>query len=200
MTTNLFLQAHHARLMPIVNAWYGVEPAVAVQYYNVLCKHIECVIETGRKLGVPDEQLVLHDLSKFGVDEFPVYARNFYGGGATAEFAYAFNHHLHHNPHHWQHWCFPTPYDDRDDGAMSNSNVVGSALAMPETFVREMVANWVGASMAYNGSPDLTAWLKDHAAKIRLHPDTAKLLSAILYDNFRYEIDADAWGEAYRSE
>lgn len=189
-----FLRSNQARLMLITSAWYGVDGAVAVQYYNMACKHIECVIEVGRKLGVPDEQLVLHDLSKFGQAEFPAYARHFYGGGSPAEFAYAFNHHLHNNPHHWQHWCFPTPYDDLDDGRESDSNVQNSALEMPEVYVREMVADWIGASVAYSGSPVLTDWLLKHAARIRLHPRTAEVLSAILYDNFRYEVDAEVWG------
>lgn len=181
-----------AKLSVLVGGFYDVQPDVAVAYTNRLCEHITNVIAAGRRLGVPDAQILRHDLSKFGASEFPAYARHFCGGGSPREFAYAFQHHLHHNPHHWQHWVFLADSAvDRQDALLSG--VRNSALEMPLLYVREMIADWIGASLTYTGSEDMTQWLTENSPTIRLHPNTAEVVSGLL-NELGYRFSAEQWG------
>lgn len=156
--------------------FFGVKEEVAEAYAASLREHIAYVREAGRKLGVSDTQLELHDKSKWSIHEFPGYAVHFKGGGAPDEFAAAWLHHLHHNPHHWQHWLFP------DGQTQPGSSVVNGVMKMPPKFAVEMVADWMGASRAYTGSWDMTNWLVGHTSKMKLHPQTAHFVTGVLSD------------------
>ena len=94
------------------------------------------------KARVPWRGLV-HDLSKLRPSEFVPYARYFYGGEKTPEVERAFDAawllHQHRNAHHWQHWVLR-----KDDGGPK-------LLDMPLPYMREMVADWVGAGRAITG-------------------------------------------------
>jgi len=160
---------------------YGVDPAVAEAYAESLRKHIAFVQEAGRQLRVPEPQLAIHDQSKWTAGEFPGYALHFKGGGAPDQFAYAWLHHIHHNPHHWQHWIFADGYTP------AGSQVQNGAVEMPTRYVLEMIADWMGASRAYTGSFDMFAWLVSNFPKIRLHSNTAEYL--------RYELDRQGYAD-----
>ena len=58
--------------------------------------------------AIEDAMLNAHDESKFDTAEYDAYDAYFYGGNqsyAVCEaFNYAWLHHIHHNPHHWQYW------------------------------------------------------------------------------------------------
>lgn len=153
---------------------YSVDQAVAEAYAVSLREHIAYVQEAGKLIGVPDQQLEIHDDSKWTLDEFPGYALHFKGGGAPDKFASAWLHHIHHNPHHWQSWIFPDGFTPKD------SNVENGVVEMPARFALEMVADWMGASRAYTGSWDMADWLSNHIPKIRVHSKTAALLREIL--------------------
>lgn len=146
----------------------------AKEFTESLTAHIAFVREAGRKLGVPDEQLAVHDDSKWTDAEFSGYARHFHGGGAPDEFSKAWLHHLHHNPHHWQHWIFPDGYSPR------GSKVESGVVEMPQYYALEMIADWMGASRAYTGFWDMQKWLYENMPKIRLHSATADFLQAEL--------------------
>jgi hypothetical protein len=61
-------------------------------------------------------------------------------------------------------------------------------LPMPECYVREMVADWLGAGRAYTGTWDgLPEWLKGNAGKMILHPDTVACLRRVLIE-LGYEV------------
>lgn len=143
-------------------------------YLESLCNHIQYVREAGEKLGVSEAQLKGHDDSKWSHEEFPYYALNFFGdksavdqGKASSNFAQAWLHHIHHNPHHWQHWIFPDGYTPKE------SSVENGIVQMPNIYALEMIADWMGASMAYTGSWDMQKWLWENMPKIRLHSITA---------------------------
>ena len=181
-----------ARITVITNNFYDVEPGIAIAYMNKVTEHIQFVIDAGRKLGVPDYQILYHDNSKFGAVEFTAYARHFYGGGNPKGLAYAYLHHLHHNPHHWEHWCFSSNFGKgEDDGETSGTE--NGALEMPMLYVKEMVADWIGASLAYTGSDDMSRWLSDNVKQIRLNPRTAEAVSGILSE-LGYNINPSRWG------
>ena len=53
-----------------------------------------------------------HDFSKNSAAEYEAYDNYFYGGyrsySVLMEFKKAWLHHIHVNPHHWQHWILPS--------------------------------------------------------------------------------------------
>lgn len=150
----------------------GISSEVAHKYMQSLNAHIAFFKEAGEKIGVPSSQLELHDDSKFSIDEFPYYARHFHGGGDPDGFAKAWLHHIHYNPHHWQHWIFPQSHMPRN----AQNVEAGGVVEMPPCYALEMVADWMGASMAYTGSWDIQKWLWDNMPKITIHSKTAVYL------------------------
>jgi hypothetical protein len=155
---------------------YDVDPELGQQFIASLEEHIAYVREAGQKLGVPEEQLLFHDASKYSHEELPFYARHFFGDGDPVGFAKAWLHHLHSNAHHWQYWIFPDGYSYQDQYPINQDGV----LRMPQEYVLEMIADWMGASKAYTGSWDMTGWLLENIPKIIVHPDTAVDLKGIL--------------------
>lgn len=115
-----------------------------------------------------------HDLSKYSPEEFDAYALWFYGGkGNPTEFLTAWMHHLHANDHHWEYWV-------THGFSYRGADVKNDCLYMPGLQLREMICDWMGASMAYTGSWDMTEWLKNNLGRIRLHTESAKSLRMIL--------------------
>jgi hypothetical protein len=150
---------------------YGITELSVDAYFVSLCSHIGYVQEAGRKLGIPNEQLERHDLSKLTVEEFPHYARQFHGDkGDPDGFARCWLHHIHHNPHHWNHWLFADGYTPK------GSTVEKGVVEMPQHFAIEMIADWMGASRAYTGSWDMKDWLIKNMPTIKVHSKTAAYL------------------------
>lgn len=96
-------------------------------------------------------RLLVHDLSKFSRAEWGPYVTQFYGDKATAmkpdnvrSFNRAWLHHLHANPHHWQHWIL-----HEDSGAQ--------IVLVPEAcgVVNEMVADWLAAGTKILSRPSM---------------------------------------------
>jgi hypothetical protein len=148
----------------------GVATSVALDFLESLMAHICYVQEAGRKLGVSEEQLRRHDNSKYSLAEFPAYAQHFKGGGAPDAFAIAWLHHIHANPHHHEHWRFTDGYTPK------GSTVENGCVFMPNNYALEMIADWMGASMAYTGSWDMKDWLWKNLGRIHVHSKTAQYL------------------------
>lgn len=149
----------------------GLSPEVMERHAASVTQHIQYVRIAGAAIGVQVEQLMVHDLSKWSPEEFVPYAKHFQGGGAPVEFATAWLLHQNRNPHHWEYWITRSDHSEQ---------AADGCLPMPEMYVREMVADWMGASMAYTGSWDMTAWLKKNLERIRLHPDSWGLTHEVL--------------------
>jgi hypothetical protein len=156
------------------NNYFGIPENVAKEYIKTLQTHIGCVIEASKKLEVPKCQLIIHDDSKWSEIEFCGYALHFKGGGAPDRFAKAWLHHIHNNPHHWQYWLFSDGYSPED------SHVENGAIEMPSYYALEMIADWMGASMAYTGTEDMSDWLIKNIPKIRVHSKTSEYLKIVL--------------------
>ena len=129
------------------------------KHFKSIVIHKWFVFLAGLRLGVPVWRLVVHDWQKFTHWEFKAYARNFQFKGEKAEkagfdFSYAWLHHENTAPHHWGYWI---PRAGR---------YANMPLPMPETYVREMVADWLGASRAYTGSWDMHDWLQKNLSGI----------------------------------
>jgi hypothetical protein len=148
-----------------------------IKYLKALLRHKWFVFLASIKLGVPFLGII-HDWSKFLPNEFIAYARSFYGPHAyddrpdsvVTAFDYAWNTHQKRNKHHWQYWILT---NDELDGMVRNTR-----MKMPERYVREMVADWIGAGRAY-GNPDTRGWYLSNDA-IRLHPESTLLVHKLL--------------------
>lgn len=146
-----------------------------------LLRHKWFVLVAGHSLGVPLWRLVIHDWSKFLPSEWFPYADEFHGSWRTRaekwssddlihrRFDVAWLHHIHFNPHHWQHWVLR-----EDDGGTK-------VLAMPIHFADEMVADWMGAGRAITGKWRAGQWYLDNCHHIKLHPLTELRVRSILF-------------------
>jgi len=149
-------------------------------------KHKWFVFVAGLHLGVPLGRLLVHDISKFTGAELPHYGRQFFGDKSDPiGFAGAWLHHQNHNPHHWEYWV---PRSGHGTGPDYPAN----PLPMPETYVREMVADWMGASRAYDGAWPVEIatwrWVQQNVLgakrKIVLHEETWAVLGRVLREAF----------------
>ena len=150
-------------------------------YLKVLLKHKWYVFLAGVRLGgIPLWRLIIHDWSKFGLWEFDRYAANFHGDYTVSavdrdhideEFAIGWLHHENLNPHHVGYWIPRT------------GQYADTILRMPDTFVREMVADMQGASVAYTGSPNMEELMNSGAfARVtsKLHEESTIYLHEVL--------------------
>lgn len=130
----------------------------------------------------------LHDESKYSKDEYDAYDAYFYGAlerspKVQADFDRAWLHHIHLNPHHWQHWVLLE--DDPNLGSF------GKVLDMPEEYIYEMIADWWTFSWRNNNLMEIFKWYSDHrdrikmSARTRLH--TEQILKRI-YDILRMQL------------
>jgi hypothetical protein len=152
-----------------------------LNYLKYVCKHKWFVFRAGLAVGgIPLWRLIIHDYSKFSKAEWTPYVNRFFGGRAgiedksqdPQEFHRAWLHHLHHNPHHWEHWITPAHMSD--------------PLEMPEHFVREMIADWLGAGKGITGSWDLTEWYEKTESRHILHPATKEYVRVLMNDVILY--------------
>lgn len=147
--------------------------------------HKWLVFKAGRQLGnIPIWRLIIHDWSKFTPIEIFGYAGNIGGVVSKERWAKSWLHHLHHNPHHPEHWILswrgnPKFYEELGEHAAEFITV----LPMPETFVREMVADMMATSKKISGSYDITVWLDQNIPKMQLHNETIVILNSIIYEN-----------------
>lgn len=166
-----------------------------IQYAKYLLRHKWFVFLACCKLGIPLAGIV-HDWSKFLPDEWIPYADYFNGpkfphladlhgderNRAFDSFRYAdriedafrlaWVKHQHRNPHHWQHWI-----SHEDEG-------VTRFLIIPERYLREMVADWMGAGRAQNrtdGSIEgAAAWYMSYRSGILMHAASRIQLESLL--------------------
>ena len=155
-----------------------------LKYILLKMKHKWFVFQAGLKTKAPLWRLVIHDWSKFTFAEAPYYARQCYGDkGDFIGFMRALNHHLKSNPHHWEYWVIVSGHGDYPDGA---------ALPMPERFIREMVADWMGATRTHTGSwpKSLNEWVwwQNNFEKINLHIETRERVLQIVEELFKSQL------------
>ena len=115
-----------------------------------------------------------HDESKWKPEEYYAYNKYFYGKAAgrshmaIENFKYAWLHHIHNNPHHWQYWV------------LQNDDEGEEALEMPALYVVEMICDWWSFSYAKGDMTEIFPWYEAHKEKMKLHPKTRKLVEDIL--------------------
>lgn len=148
------------------------------QYASYVFRHKWWVFVAGLKIGAPVWRLLIHDWSKFLPCEWSPYVNSFYGGFKWKErpqkikdaFNSAWNHHQKANKHHWQYWLLTNDSDDPKH----------KPLPMPESYAREMVADWMGAGRAITGKWECPQWYAKNKDKIILHDDTRLYVETLL--------------------
>ena len=112
-----------------------------------------------------------HDKSKYEDVEFYPYLCNFYPSNKNKlnqeEYDYAWLHHQHNNPHHWQHWILR-----EDEGKLKT-------LDIPDIYIIEMLCDW--SSFRYK-NPESTAnkWYNDNKDKMLLSENTTQKIEKYL--------------------
>lgn len=151
------------------------------EYFKRVIRHKYYVYLACRMMGLSVWTGLIHDLSKFSRREWGPYVRQLYNPDGSlkqgirdktgaynpalqsSEFQLAWINHQR-NPHHWQAWV-----SLGDKGYLS-------PVPMPERYVREMVADWIGAAWAYPGKATPVRWYEKSKDKMILHPHTEKEL------------------------
>lgn len=139
------------------------------------------MFRAGLVMKAPLWNLIIHDWSKFTPAEWFAYTEHFYGKDRgtpfrphSSDFRIAWLHHIHLNPHHWNHWV-----------EIGNRGKV-IAYEMPEKYAREMIADWLGAERGISGTWDYRKWWDVNKDKVVLHPKTRDLVLQLLGE-------ADQW-------
>ena len=161
-----------------------------LKYVRITLIHKWWVFIAGLKTNASVFRLLIHDWTKFTPWEAPYYGRQYFGDKLDPEgFQEAWLHHLNNNKHHWESWALTTAHNK--DPKYSD----GDCLLMRDLYVREMAADWLGASRAYEGKwpTDFESWewfQKDAESRVQLHPDSRARLMEILqkvFDNSKSE-------------
>jgi len=106
------------------------------------------------------DNLWLHDLSKFSATEAIPYGLHDFSkpGKGSIGFQTAWCHHKSKNEHHPEFWLNP------------NRKGEISPLPMPDIYIMEMFADWIGAGRTYGN--ELETWLPENFNTFTFHPET----------------------------
>jgi hypothetical protein len=157
-----------------------------IDYFRYVMLHKWEMFKVCAKHGFIWRGLV-HDLSKLLPDEFFPYAKMFYDNTITgkdkkayakmnARFEYAWLKHIHRNKHHPQYWILP-----QNDGSV---HITGKVLDIPELYVKEMVFDWVAASIAQKTGLRADQWYENHKRVLPLSKNTRKRVESFLKELF----------------
>lgn len=157
-------------------------------YLKYVLNHKRHVYHACRITRAPWWRSVIHDWSKFVPCEWTAYAHSFYNRDGSKRdwksrdpwekmaFNRAWNHHQKANKHHWQYWVLTNDSDDPKH----------SPLYMPDRYVREMVADWVGAGIAITGRMEVGTWYAANKHKIMLHDTTRTFVEQLIAEVENY--------------
>lgn len=134
----------------------------------------------------------LHDDSKWDMREYDAYDRYFYGSRSSEvvrKFDYAWLHHIHNNPHHWQYWLL---FQDDPKGKEFVNPETGDriktpfkALEMPKYEILHMIADWWSFSWKSGHYEEIFEWYDSHRKKMILNPMTRHIVEDILLNHLR---------------
>ena len=118
--------------------------------------------------------LYKHDESKTDPEEYDAYDKYFYGNNRSYsvvnDFNYAWLHHIHNNPHHWQYWILNN--DEAEEGKL--------ILDMPNEYIIEMICDWWSFSWKKGDLTELFKWYEEHEDYMRLSRGTRTKVENIL--------------------
>jgi hypothetical protein len=149
------------------------------KYFKLTIKHKWFVFLAGLKVGCPIWRLIKHDWTKFLPSELSYYGNQFFGKADNPQgFIKCWLHHQNMNDHHWEYYiprtghnrCNP-PYPDNEP------------IDMTDDAIKEMVADWLGASRAYEGKWPTKGdwkWFDNNFDRIRVTSTTKIIIQNIL--------------------
>jgi len=114
-----------------------------------------------------------HDASKSSKEEYDAYDKYFYGNRSYAvckAFDEAWLHHIHNNPHHWQHWILIN--DDPEEDF--------KVLDMPLEYIVEMICDWWSFSWNKGNLHEIFEWYDKRKNYMQLSEATKKSVELIL--------------------
>lgn len=117
-------------------------------------------------------QIATHDESKFYSEEYDAYDAYFYGNNKTFMIVENFNkawlHHIHNNPHHWQHWVLL-----QDEGTVV-------CVDMPMNYIIEMICDWWSFSWTDGNLFEIFDWYEDNKKNMDLSDVTRTIVEGML--------------------
>ena len=122
--------------------------------------------------------ILSHDKSKYDPEEYDAYDAYFYGKPDKDAFNRAWLHHIHNNPHHWQHWVLVND----DDGTI--------ALKMPTNAAFEMICDWWSFSWRTGNLYEVFDWYAAHRDRIVMHRETREYVESML-DAIKEVLDSE---------
>ena len=140
-------------------------------------QNLPSAVIDGEKMVEALANAEIHDQSKYDKEEYDAYDAYFYGDiqrppEVQSAFDRAWLHHIHLNPHHWQHWVLLE--DDPNLGSF------GKVLDMPLEYIYEMIADWWTFSWRNNHLMEIFDWYAAHQNNIRLSLRTRMIVESIL--------------------
>lgn len=135
-------------------------------------------------------QMEAHDASKSSPEEYYPYDDYFYNKKTlrsfmvVEDFRGAFLHHLHVNPHHWQHWVL----------IPDSSGEPQKAIFMPYEYVIEMVCDWFSFSLKSGKIDEIFDFYLERKSHIVMHRESRRFLEALLDEMERVILAKDEKG------
>lgn len=157
-----------------------------IGHLHTVCKHKYYVLRECWKCGQFKRGL-LHDLSKFSPTEFITSVKYYQGYRSPSDaekevkgYSTIEQHHIRHNPHHWEYWVVWDPSEQR-------------TIKIPYEYVVEMLCDWIAAGKVYLGDKWTVFTAKEYYEKNRyrrmFHPDTERLILYGLNTMIYYGMD-----------
>ena len=158
-----------------------------IAYFKYVARHKWFVFLACLRLRVPLWRAIVHDWTRYLPVEWGACAHTFFNedgtrkdirkspsydpnnAGDVSDFTLAWIHHQK-NKHHWQAWV-----SIGDKGSLK-------PFPIPETYVREMIADWIGAGTAISGEKDPRPWYEKNKQKMILHSETRKKTEELLLE------------------
>lgn len=169
---------------------------MSIEYDDYLARHCENVRKglIWLKVNLPEAvkmatgcTLMRHDGSKYSLEEYQAYDAYFYGRNRSSkvvrDFEHAWLHHIHANPHHWQHWVLH--HDEPDEPV--------TVLDMPNHYIIEMICDWWSFSWASGNLYEIFDWYEKHKAHMLLSKKTRTTVEMIL-ENMKEKLDEENKG------
>lgn len=148
---------------------------MSVKYDEYLKEHINNVVNGYdwivenlprwiKESGLTREDVLNHDKSKYSKEEYDSYDRYFYPDNYAMKLAmgrsfdYAWLHHIHNNPHHWQYWTLVTDDPERPI----------EYLTIPRRYIVEMICDWWAFSWKDGDLTEIFSWYDEHRKGIKI--------------------------------
>ena len=137
--------------------------------FNWICHNTPEVFEkfNEAEFKILKHNINQHDLSKYSDTEWDAYRDYFYDNADDTIFNYAWLHHIHNNPHHWNYWVL-----------LDSAKLV--ALDMPKEYIVEMICDWWSFSWKSENLYEIFTWYELHGKEMNLSSNTKRTVEDIL--------------------